>query len=54
MLTRLVTNEHFCVKSAEVNVVECDFYFCIVNIKDDPFPPAPQFVKIKWDLNLSF
>lgn len=52
MLTRLVSNEHFCFKSAEVSVVECNLYFCIADIKDYPFPPTPQFVKIKWGFNL--
>lgn len=53
MLTRLVSNERFCFKSAEVSVVECNLYFCIAISKDHPSPPAPQFVKIKRGLNIS-
>lgn len=53
MLTRLVSNEPFCFKSAEVSVVEYNLYFCIANIEDHPLPPTPQFVKIKWGLNFS-
>lgn len=41
MLTGLVSNEHFCFKSVEVGVVECNLYFCIANIKDNPSPSCP-------------
>lgn len=53
MLIGLVSNKHFCFKSTEVSVVQCNLHFCIANIKDHPSPPAPQLVKIKWGLNLS-
>lgn len=53
MLIGLVSNKRFYFKSAEVRVVQCNLYFCIVNIKDHPSPPAPHFIKIKWGFNLS-